>query len=102
MALGASELLPAVAILPFMIYELGGFGTLSYILAKPVNWIINALILCLIIASYIEYRLGDYHMEKRFGTTLVAIMAITVFYGVLRLKRMQEIYDASCPPKASK
>ena len=101
-ALGASELLPAVAILPFMIYELGGFGTLSYILAKPVNWIINALILCLIIASYIEYRLGDYHMEKRFGTTLVAIMAITVFYGVLRLKRMQEIYDASCPPKASK
>jgi hypothetical protein len=100
--LGASELLPAVAILPFMIYELAGFGMLSYIVAKPLNWIINALIFCLIIASYVEYRLGDYHMEKRLGGALVLIMAITVFYGVLKLKRLQEIYNARCPPKASK
>jgi hypothetical protein len=101
-ALGASELLPAVAILPFMIYEIAGFGILSYIVVKPVNWIINTLILCLIIASYVEYRLGDYHMEKRLGSLLVLIMAITAFYGVLKLKRMQETYDARCPPKASK
>jgi len=29
-ALGASELLPMVAILPFMLYQLAGFGTLDY------------------------------------------------------------------------
>jgi hypothetical protein len=29
-------------------------------------------------------------------------MAITVFYGVLKLKKMQTQYDAQCPPKAAK
>jgi hypothetical protein len=26
-------------------------------------------------------------------------MVIIVFYGVLKLKRMQAVYDAQCPPK---
>src|SRR5438034_5193161 len=39
--LGASELLPMVAILPFMLYQLAGFGTLHFIVPKPVNWTIN-------------------------------------------------------------
>ena len=30
-SLGASELLPAVAILPFMLYQLAGFGTLHFV-----------------------------------------------------------------------
>jgi hypothetical protein len=30
---------------------------------------------------------------------LVVAMAITVFYGVLKLKRMQMSYDAKCPLK---
>jgi hypothetical protein len=29
-------------------------------------------------------------------------MAITVFYGVLKLKQMQAIYDMQCPQKAPK
>ncbi len=29
-------------------------------------------------------------------------MAITVFYGVLKLKRMQATYDENCPPKPPK
>jgi hypothetical protein len=29
-------------------------------------------------------------------------MVITVFYGVLKLRRMQAVYDAHCPSKASK
>jgi hypothetical protein len=33
-SLGASELLPMVAILPFMLYQLAGFGTLDYIVPK--------------------------------------------------------------------
>ncbi len=100
--LGASELLPAVAILPFLIYELAGFGTLSYVVTKPLNWLINAVIFCLIMASYIAYRVGEYSIEKRIGATLVVVMVIIVFYGVLKLKRMQAIYDEHCPPKASK
>jgi hypothetical protein len=29
-------------------------------------------------------------------------MAITVVYGVLKLKAMQTLYDAHCPPKTGK
>ena len=100
--LGASELVPMVAILPFMIYQLAGFGTLEYIVPKPVNWAINIGILCLIIASYVANREEAYKWEKMFGSILVGAMALTVFYGVLKLKQMQTIYDAQCPPKPPK
>jgi hypothetical protein len=39
--LGITELLPAVAILPFMLYQLAGFGTLHYVVSKPVNWMLE-------------------------------------------------------------
>jgi len=100
--LGASELLPAVAILPFVVYQLAGFGTIHFIVPKAVNWVINILILCLIIASYVAYRESNYHLEKRFAGLLVVIMAITVLYGVLKLRKMQATYDAHCPPKTPK
>jgi len=100
--LGASELLPMVAILPFMLYQLAGFGTLHYIVPKPVNWAINIGIFCLIVASYVANREGAYGLEKRFASILVVAMALTVFYGVLKLKQMQTTYDAQCPSKASK
>jgi len=100
--LGASELLPMVAILPFMLYQLAGFGTLYFIVSKPVNWAINIGILCLIVASYIAYREDAYGLEKRFAAALVIAMALTVLYGVLKLKHMQTTYDAQCPPKAPK
>jgi hypothetical protein len=101
-ALGASELLPMVAILPFLLYQLSGFGTLHYVVSKAVNWVINAVILCLIVASYVFYREGDYGLEKRFAGALVIVMVITVFYGVLTLRKMQTDYDARCPQKAPK
>jgi hypothetical protein len=100
--LGASELLPMVAILPFMIYQLAGFGTMRFIVTQPVNWAINIGILCLIIASYIANREGAYGMEKRFAGLLVIAMAVTVLYGVLKLRRLQMTYDLYCPPKAPK
>jgi hypothetical protein len=100
--LGASELLPAVAILPFMLYQLAGFGTMHFVLRKWVNWVINILVLCLIMASYVAYREGAYTLEKRFAGLLVIIMAITVAYGVLKLRQMQANYDAHCPPKPPK
>ena len=98
--LGASELLPAVAILPFMLYQLAGFGTMHFIVPKPLNWVINIAILCLVIASYVAYREGSYGLERRFAALLVVTMAITVLYGVLKLRQMQATYDAHCPPKA--
>jgi hypothetical protein len=101
-SLGASELLPAVAILPFMLYQLAGFGTVHFIVSKPVNWAINIAIPCLILASYVAYRDGDYTMERRFVGILVLVMVITVFYGVLKLRRMQALYDANRPPKGAK
>ena len=101
-ALGASELLPMVAILPFLLYQLAGFGTLHYVMPKAMNWIINAVILSLIIASYVFYRQGEYGMEKRLSGTLVIIMVITVFYSVLKLRQMQADYDARCPQKPPK
>jgi hypothetical protein len=101
-ALGASEMLPMVAILPFMIYQLAGLGTIQFIVPKPVNWAINIGILCLIVASYVAYREGDYILEKRFASALVIAMALTVFYGVLKLRRLQTVYDERCPPKAPK
>jgi hypothetical protein len=100
--LGASELLPAVAILPFMVYQLAGFGTMHFVVPKAVNWVINILIPCLIIASYVAYRENDYSLEKRFASLLVGIMAITALYGVLKLRQMQATYDAHCPPKEAK
>ncbi len=100
--LGASELLPAVAILPFMLYQLAGFGTMHFAVPKALNWVINIAILCLIVASYVEYREGDYGMEKKFAALLVGMMAMTVLFGVLKLKQLQTTYDAHCPPKDPK
>jgi hypothetical protein len=98
-ALGASELLPMVAILPFLLYQLAGFGTLHFVVPKVVNWIINAVVLSLIIASYVFYRQEDYSMEKKFAAMLVIIMVLTVLYGVLKLRQMQADYDARSPQK---
>ncbi len=101
-ALGASEMLPAVAILPFMIYQLSGFGTLHFIVSKTMNWVINIGILVLIVAAYIANREGQYHVERMLSSLLVICMAITVYYGVIKLRKLQVIYDARCPPKAPK
>jgi hypothetical protein len=100
--LGASELLPAVAVLPFMLYQLAGFGTLHYVVSRPVNWAINIGILCLIIATYVANREAAFGAEKTFGGLLVLGMAVTVFYGVLKLRQMQADYDLRCPPKEPK
>lgn len=98
-ALGASELLPMIAILPFLLYQLAGFGTLHFVVSRAINWIINAVILGLIVTSYVFYRQGDYGMEKKFAGSLVVIMVFAVFYGVLKLKQMQADYDARAPQK---
>jgi hypothetical protein len=98
-ALGMSEVLPAMAILPFMLYQLTGFGTLHFVVRKTVNWVINILIFCLIMASYVANRHAEYAVERRFVALLVVIMAITVYYGVLKLRQMQGDYDLRRPAK---
>jgi hypothetical protein len=100
--LGASELLPMMAILPFMLYQLSGFGTLYYVVSKRVNWAINLGIFVLIVSGYIANREAAYTVEKALSGLLVMFMAVTVFCGVLKLKKMQASFDANCPPKAMK
>ena len=98
-SLGASELLPAVAILPFMLYQLSGFGTLHFVVSKPANWVINIFIFVLIVAASTANRQADYELERRFVGVLVIGMAAAVFYGVLRLKSMQADYLRRLPAK---
>lgn len=100
--LGASELLPMVAILPFMLYQLGGFGTLDYVVSKPVNWLINLGIFGLIVGGYVANREGAYGLERKLSGVLVLAMALLVFYGVLKLRQMQTVFDVQCPVKAPK
>ncbi len=101
-SLYGSEFLPAMAILPFMIYQLAGFGTLHFVASKSVNWIINLAIILLIIIGYVANRETAYGVEKVSDAILVVAMGFIVFYGVLRLKRMQADYDTRCPPKPPK
>jgi hypothetical protein len=98
-SLGASELLPMMAILPFMLYQLAGFGTLHFVVSRPVNWAINLAILGLIIASYVAYREGAYDTERVLTGLLVLGLGATVFFGILKLKQMQTDYTTRSPPK---
>ena len=100
--LGVSELLPAVAVLPFMLYQLAGFGTLHYVVPRTVNWVLNLGIFGLIVASYAANRSANFGAEKTFVGILVVAMAITVTYGILKLRQMQRAYDARCPVKKKK
>jgi hypothetical protein len=98
-ALGASELIPAAAILPFMLYQLAGFGTLHFVLAKPLNWGVNIGILALIVSAFVANRAGSFETEKAMVGTLIAAMVLLVFYGVLKLRQMQQRYDDFHPEK---
>jgi len=100
--LGASELLPMTAILPFMLYQLAGFGTLHYVVPRVANWVINLGILGLIIAAYIANREGAYQIERLLTGVLVIGMALTAGYGILRLRQMQTDFVLRSPPKESK
>jgi hypothetical protein len=99
-ALGASELIPAAAILPFMLYQLAGFGTLHFVLPKALNWVVNLGILGLIVSAFVANRNGSFDTEKVLVGTLIAAMVLMVFYGVLSLRRMQQRYDEFHPEKA--
>jgi hypothetical protein len=99
---GASELLPLVAVIPFVVYQLGGFGTLGYVVTRTVNWLLNLAILALIVASYVANRTGDFPMERKLVGVLVLLMAATTVYGVIKLRTLQTAYDANVPPEEKK
>ena len=101
-ALGLSELIPALAIVPFMLYQLAGFGTLHFLVPKPVNWAINLAIPALTVTGYIANREANFVLERASGGLLVALMIATVVYGIFKLKRMQADFDARKPAKAPK
>ena len=100
--LGASELVPAMAILPFMIYQLAGFGTLHFVVSRPMNWVINLAILGLITAVYITNRGAAYIPERIVAGVLILGMGGVVLYGILKLRKMQADYDLRHPHKEGK
>ncbi len=102
LSLGPSELIPAVAILPFMLYQLSGFGTLGYIVSRTTNWVLNIVIFATIIAGYIANRSANFAAEKAIDGFLVALLTFVVFYGVLKLKRLQGEFEARAPAKPPK
>lgn len=97
--LGFSELIPAVAILPFMLYQLAGFGTLHFVLSKAGNLVVNLGILVLIVGAYAANRHNNFPLEKGLVGVLVLAMALLVVYGVLKLRSMQQRYDSLHPEK---
>jgi len=101
-SLGVSELLPAVAVLPFMLYQLCGFGTMHYVLKPWLDWVINIVIFVLIVATTASNRLGNYVNEKHYAGVLVVLMAFVIGYGVMKLKRLQRDYEARVPVDESK
>jgi hypothetical protein len=100
--LAGSELLPAMAIVPFMLYQLAGFGTLHFVVSRTVNWVINIAILCLIVAAYVANREGSYVAERVLTGLLVVGTGGTVIFGILKLKHMQMDYTRRCPPESEK
>lgn len=99
-ALGYTELIPAAAIIPFIVYQLAGFGTLSYLVPKVVNWIYMIAIAALITIGYRANITNSFELEKGVGSALVILNLIAVVYGIFKLKAMQAEYDANKPPKA--
>ncbi|MBP6777632.1 MAG: hypothetical protein KA151_10310, partial [Piscinibacter sp.] len=98
-ALGYTDLIPAAAIIPFAVYQLAGFGTLSYVVPKVANWIITLAIIALIAIGRRANVTNDFDLEKMVGSMLVILCALTVVYGIFKLKAMQAAYDANKPPK---
>jgi len=101
-ALGASELMPMLAILPFMLYQLAGYGTLHFVVSRPLNWAINIAIFALIVAGYIANRQEAFHVERALAGVLVVAMVIAVLHGILKLRRMQADFDLRAPAKPEK
>ena len=101
-ALGYTDLIPAAAIVPFVVYQLAGFGTFSYLVPKAVNWIVTWAIVALIVAGRRANVTNSFDLEKVAGSALVILCAATVVYGIFRLKAMQAQYDANKPPKPAK
>ena len=97
-SLGNFQLLPAAAIVPFMVYQLAGYGTLHFVVSRTVNWIINLAVLGLIVGVYSANRNEDFGTEAVLASILVFVMCCTVAYGILKLKQMQADYTRRCPP----
>lgn len=102
LSLGLSEIIPAFAILPFLLYQLGGFGTLGFIVSRTANWVINVVIVGIMAATYLANRTGSYGVEEMCSGLLVVLVTGIVFYGVLKLREMQTTYDAHVPAKEPK
>ena len=91
-----------MAIVPFMVYQLAGFGTLHFVVSKLLNWVVNIAILILIVTSYVAYRQGMYFGERILTVLLILAMGVTAVFGIFKLKQMQMDYTRRYPPDDGK
>ena len=101
-SLGASELVPMLALFPYLLYQLAGFGTLSYVVSKRTNWLLNGVILIVTTAGYLANRQGAFVVERVMDSGLCSVMTATALYGIFKLKEMQTAYDANVPAEVKK
>ena len=60
------------------------------------------LLVALIVVGRRANVTNDFELEKAVGSILVILCALTVVYGIFKLKAMQAEYDANKPPKLTK
>ena len=83
MSLGASELLPMVAILPYLLYQLAGFGTLSYVVSKMRELDASISAIFAVVIAELRSRIARATSSSSASSSalLCLAMAATVFYG---------------------
>lgn len=95
---GASELIPAAAIIPWAVFELAGYSTLAYLLEKSAHIAFVIFVGLGVIGGYLANRNGWYAAELSIDGGVVLVLSIMSVYGILALKERQERYDRLVPP----
>jgi hypothetical protein len=92
---GASELIPAAALIPFVTYLLAGFSTIRYVISSGAMYALSAFIVFTVLGGYTANRNGWYEAELIIGAGAVAILSVFTVIAVVKLKQMQEELDAA-------
>lgn len=93
--LGASELIPAAALIPFMVYLLAGFSTIWYLIPRSAMYTLCVFIVGTVLGGYVANRNGWFEAELIIGCVAVVILSLFTVVAVMKIKAMQEELDAA-------
>jgi hypothetical protein len=95
---GASELIPAFAMIPWTVYELAGYATLWYLVEKSLHVAFVVFVFLGVVGGYIANRNGWYPAELSIDGAVVLALAIMTVVAILEVKDRQERVMALTPP----